>query len=137
MSLNSTPLPVEAGIVALLAGNEGVSVLVGPNIFPLALPAAFTNFPAITYTVMPSKAVVLLDGELGEQTARIRFKCHGVRYEDASGVQAAIHAALDTYAATLSNDTVIQAVEPSDGTDFFLADQRIFGRSCEFIFHFN
>lgn len=128
---------IQQGIESLLAANAAVAALVGVNIFPLVLPAGFTSFPAITYMVMPDKAVILLDGSLGEQHARMRIKCHGLTYADAANVQAAVHTALDTFAGPLSDGTVIQAVEPGDGPDFYLPDQKIFGRVAEFTFHFD
>jgi hypothetical protein len=128
---------IQQGIVALLAANEGVSTLVGTNILPVTLPPGFTAYPAITYTVMPERGVILLDGSLGEQHARMRFKCHGLEYQNAANVQAAVHAALDTFAGQLSDGTVVQAVEAADGTDFYLSDQKVFGRVCEFTFHFD
>jgi hypothetical protein len=129
---------IEAGVVALLAANEGVSALVAAgNIFPLVLPPGFTDFPAITYMIMPDKAVILLDGSLGEQHTRIRVKCHGLEYGDAANVRAAAHAALDTFAGPLSDGTVVQSVEPGDGTDFYLSDQKVYGTVAEFTFHFD
>jgi hypothetical protein len=128
---------IQAGIVALLATNAGVSALVGTNIMPLALPPDFTDFPAITYMVMPDKPVILLDGSLGEQHTRMRFKCHDYIYGNAANVATAVHTLLDTFAGPLPDGTIIQAVEPGDGPDFYVSDQKVFGRVCEFTFHFN
>jgi hypothetical protein len=67
----------------------------------------------------------------------MRIKCHGIKYADAATVQVAVHAALDTFAGPLPDGTNIQSVEPGDGPDFYLSDQKVYGRVAEFTFHFD
>jgi hypothetical protein len=127
---------IEAGITAKLDADPGVSALVGAGVMPLTLPPGFTAFPAITYAVLPDKQVILLDGSMGELHSRLRFRCHALTYAAAANLRAAVHAALDTFAGPLADGTIVQAVEPSDGADFYIAESKVYGCICEFIFHF-
>ena len=126
---------IELGIVALLIEDTGVSALVEDRIYPTVLPPVPT-FPAITYEMMPSKEAQLLDGTISEQTLPIRIKCHGLSYLDALNVAGAVHNLLDTYQGKLPDGTVSQVTERGSGQDFYLADQKVYGKVCLFTFFY-
>jgi hypothetical protein len=127
---------IEVGVVALLlADTDGVAALVGNRIDALVLPLT-PVFPAITYGALPSQAEELLDGSISEQTERIRIDCYGLTYLDAANVAQAVHNLLDTYDGVLPDGTVAQVIERSSGQDFFLSDQKVYGKSIDFTFWF-
>ena len=126
---------IEVGVAALLANDPAVAALVANRISPLVLPVD-PQFPAITYESMTSQSDVLLSGEIGEQTERIRIKCCSLSYLEAGNLAQAVHDLLDTWKGTLSDGTVAQVIERVSGNDFFLSDQRIYGKTIDFIFFY-
>jgi len=132
---------IELGIVALLEADAGVSALAS-SITPLVLPTGVTlqpGAPAITYQSMGDKPDMNLDGITGWETERIRLKCFGVRAIDAFNLSLAVHTLLDNFSGALPGPApnwFIQVVDPQPGPDFYLSEQKIYGKTLDFVFNF-
>jgi hypothetical protein len=135
---------IELGVVALLAADSGVSALAGNRTYPLVLPlgtSLVSGAPAITYQSLGDKPDFELDGGISWMTERIRLKCHGVASLDALNLSIAVHNLLDKFSGQLPEAAslpgmFIQFVEPQPGPDFYLSDQKLYGKTLDFVFHF-
>lgn len=127
---------IEAGVYQLVSTSAGVIAAVGANVFPVALlPDA--PLPAITYSSLGVRPDLNLDGSVGWQMERIRFRCYGLTESAVVAAAQALFDLLDTWSGELpGGGPVIQVIDPEPGPDFFLSDARIFGKTLDFIFSY-
>lgn len=86
---------IEPMIYTHLAGQAGVSALVGARIYPLIMPQDGA-LPALVYTIVSAVPINSLGGFSGLINPRVQIDCWAKTYGQAKALAEAVHQAMDT-----------------------------------------
>jgi hypothetical protein len=123
-----------SGIVALLAGEETISGLVGNRISPILIPEGCT-LPAVSYQVVGGSSAPTFNTS-GMQKLRVQFDCHARHYKIADAVREALRSFLNGYYGLLADGTYLQNAEFLQPIDYFDNDSRQYRCGLEFYLYF-
>lgn len=91
---------MSAPVYLLLAGNSGVTALVGTNIFPAGMiPQEVTARPVITYQTIAGSPENVLTDRAPVDFERVQIDCWGTTFASAQAVADAVRAACENVAA--------------------------------------
>lgn len=125
---------IEQGIYNLLAGNAGLTAIVGDRIYPVVVPEP-TVYPCLSYTGITSSSAYTFDRR-SHDTKRIQFDAWATSYSDAKSILHALKLALDTLSGTLSDGTRLLAAFSDQEIDHFESDGRIYRSLAEYTFEY-
>lgn len=121
---------IEQGLYNLLAGNTGLTALVGTRIYPVVVPEP-TVYPCLSYQVVTASSSYTFDRK-SHDAKRIQFDAWATSYSDCKTILHALKLALDTYSGTLSDGTRVLAAFSLQEIDQFESDGRIFRSLAEY-----
>jgi hypothetical protein len=102
-------MTVEAAMYSVLAGNAGVTALVGgsmsPRIYPLGIPQG-KSVPAIVYQQVTSGDIVTVDGPMDPRTDYFQVTCWDDNPDGARSLAEAVRTALTAAAGSHGSVTV-------------------------------
>jgi hypothetical protein len=127
---------IQEGLFARLAADAGVLALVGGNIFAGAAPDDLSLYPCASYTFVGGSDAVTFSGK-HETRSRVELNGHALTYAAAAKIRLAIIKALDGWAATLTDGTVVTATTLINPGLDFVGEDRIFRHLVEFYVDFN
>jgi hypothetical protein len=116
---------------AVLAGNSGVTGLVGERFFEGDAPDDLAQYPCLTLALVGGSSTPTLNTS-GTVRQRVELNGFALTYPAADAIRSAIIAALNGWQETLEDGTnVLETSLLNPGTDF-VSEQRIFRCLVEF-----
>ena len=114
-------MAVEDGLYAELAGNAGVSAIVGTRIYPEQRPQN-SAVPAITYQRVSVERLQTLTGPVALTNVRVQINCYDNNYSGVKTLSVAVRSALDGVVNSLGGTTIQQAWLEGGDTDLGVID---------------
>lgn len=125
---------IEAGLRNLLVNTAAITSLVGMRSYPSVLPKN-PILPALVYRFVGGSQNATFTTR-GMQRRRVEFYCFGNSALDADTLAAALVTALNGYAGTLSDGTILQNCDFIQEMDAYDYEALVFRRIVEFYFYF-
>lgn len=109
-------MSVEEKIFSAITASTAITAVTSTRIYPLAIPQGVAAFPALVYSRAGSLRVHSLSGYSGLENAQIEVTCWATRYDDAKGLAASVHTAMQnatSFQSLLTDDA--DGIEPDAG----------------------
>lgn len=124
-------MSLQAGLLAQLAADAGVSALVGAKFFEGAMPPDFKMYPCVSFAFVGGSAESTLDTS-GVIRQRVEMNGGALDYPTADAIRTALIVALNGWQQRLADGfNVLNTTLLNPGTDF-VTEQRIFRCMVEF-----
>ena len=124
-------MTTEEGLLALLAGNAGITAIAGESIFPGMLPEEPT-YPAVTCLRISTPEEHTLDGKPSLADPKFQIGCWARTYSQAKQLAAAVRALLDGFIGALgAGGPACQGALIVDHRDYFESEPRVWNMQLD------